>query len=59
VVPRTSTVVLVSSVVLASSVVELVMGKSVLVNSRSMRVVVPGAEVVVALNHFYLRRFQS
>lgn len=47
-VPRTSTVVLVSSVVLASSVVELVMGKSVLVNSRSMRVVVPGAEVVVA-----------
>jgi len=40
--------VLVSSVVLTSSVVELVMGKSVLVSSRSMRVVVTAAEVVVA-----------
>ena len=40
---------LVSSVVLAVSVVELVMGKSVVVSSRSMRVVVIGDIVVVAL----------
>jgi len=41
--------VLVSSVVLAVSVVELVMGKSVVVSSRSRRVVVLGDIVVVAL----------
>jgi len=40
--------VLVSSVVLAVSVVELVMGKSVVVSSRSRRVVVLGDIVVVA-----------
>ena len=43
---------LVSSVVLASSAVELVIGKSVVVSSRFMRVVVLGVTVVVALSKF-------